>query len=207
MSRGPGSEASPRPWWKHRRVLGVMIGTLAVGAFLLWGPIGLGNGPLNAGIGPTTGGADLSGGPLGFIIPIQYSGHASGVIDGIDLIGGTRYASPHVLAPEVLTSGQCGGGAPTRPSGRGFVIPGCGGAYSGPLIGHEFGPASPHFFGFTAAARVAAPRPGTCWVMTKVVVHYHVGIRHYSASDPYRLAVCASIAQVRSAMDAAEAAG
>jgi hypothetical protein len=32
--------------------------------------------------------------------------------------------------------------------------------------------------------------------MTKVVVHYHVGIRHYSATDPYRLAACANSDQV-----------
>jgi hypothetical protein len=44
--------------------------------------------------------------------------------------------------------------------------------------------------------------------MTKIVVHYHVGIRHYSASDPnYQLVVCANSGQVKSAMDAASSAG
>jgi hypothetical protein len=43
--------------------------------------------------------------------------------------------------------------------------------------------------------------------MTKIVVHYHVGIRHYSASDPYQLAVCADKSLVDAAMTAAEAAG
>ena len=57
-----------------------------------------------------------------------------------------------------------------------------------------------------AAAEVAAPRPGTCWVMTKIVVHYHVGIRHYSATDPYQLAVCSDSAQVKAAMNAASSA-
>jgi len=51
------------------------------------------------------------------------------------------------------------------------------------------------FFGWPAAAEVAAPRPGGCWVMTKVVVHYHVGIRHYAATDSYPLAVCRSHAK------------
>jgi hypothetical protein len=38
-------------------------------------------------------------------------------------------------------------------------------------------------------------------------VHYHVGIRHYSATDPYQLAVCANSHLVDAAMDAAEAKG
>jgi hypothetical protein len=42
--------------------------------------------------------------------------------------------------------------------------------------------------------------------MTKIVVRYHVGIRHYSASDPYQLVVCSDAAQVNSAMEAAQAA-
>jgi hypothetical protein len=61
--------------------------------------------------------------------------------------------------------------------------------------------------GFPAAAEAAAPAPGTCWVVTRIVVHYHVGIRHYSASDPYQLAVCANADQVKAAMNDAEAAG
>ena len=42
--------------------------------------------------------------------------------------------------------------------------------------------------------------------MTKVVVHYHVGIRHYSATGPYQLAVCSDSAQVSAAMNAASSA-
>jgi hypothetical protein len=86
-------------------VITVVGAMLAVGAFLLWGPIGLGNGPLNAGAGGITGGTDPGGGPLGFIIPIRNSGRAPTVIDGVELIGGTRYADPHLLALDVLTSG------------------------------------------------------------------------------------------------------
>ena len=42
--------------------------------------------------------------------------------------------------------------------------------------------------------------------MTKIVVHYHVGIRHYSASDPYQLVVCADHTLVDAATAAAETA-
>jgi hypothetical protein len=129
------------------------------------------------------------------------------VVDGLDIIGGTSYASPHVLGLEVLTRGRCGGAGPARQTIRGFVLAGCGGTYAGPLVGHAFDPAHTDSFGYPAAAEVAAPRPGTCWIMTKIVLHYHVGIRHYSASDPYRLAVCSSPGLVQAAMNAAEAAG
>jgi hypothetical protein len=42
--------------------------------------------------------------------------------------------------------------------------------------------------------------------LTEVIVHYHVGIRHYSASDPDQLAVCTKSSEVNHAMNAAEAA-
>ena len=116
-------------------------------------------------------------------------------------------ADPHLLALAVLTSGICGGAWPARQGARGFVLSGCGGADRGPLIGHAIGPTRhPRYFEFPAAAEVAAPDPGTCWVMTKIVVHYHVGIRHYSTSDPYQLVICSDASQVNSAMSAAEAA-
>jgi hypothetical protein len=43
--------------------------------------------------------------------------------------------------------------------------------------------------------------------MTSIVVHYHVGIRRYSATDPYHLAVCIHEAQVNAAMAAAGSGG
>ena len=142
--------------------------------------------------------------PAGFIIPIHNSGSAAAIIDGIEIIGGTRYDDPHVRALRVLTSAACGAAWPARQTARGFVLSGCGGTDSGPLIGHAIGPTNPRSFGFPAAAEIAAPRPGTCWVMTKIVVHYHVGIRNYRSSDPYPLAVCTGSALVNAAMAAAE---
>jgi len=43
--------------------------------------------------------------------------------------------------------------------------------------------------------------------MTEIVLHYYVGIRHYSATDPYELAVCSDHRLVDAAMNASEAAG
>jgi len=200
-----GASVSPETGWRRRRpvVVTIVAAVLAVGAFLFWGPVGLGNGPVNAGKGVTDAGPDLAGGPMGFVIPIRNTGDAPAVIDGVTLISGTGYAAPHVLGLRVLTSQQCGGAWPTHQTARGWAMPGVCGTDDGPLIGravsHDPG-------GLAAAAEAAAPRPGRCWVATKIVVHYHVGIRHYSASDPYRIAVCSNAALVNAAMDAMEAA-
>jgi len=201
------NDTSVRAWYGRRRrvIILAAAGLLATGAFLLWGPIGLGNGPLSTGLGYGSG-AVHPGGPVGFVIPIYNSGDSSAVVDGLDLISGTSYPSPHVLGLEVLTAGACLGTWPARQAARGFVLAGCGGADAGSLIGHAVGPTHPVSLGFPAAAEIAAPRPGTCWVMTKVVVHYHVGIRHYSATGPSGLAVCADSAQLNAAMKAAESA-
>jgi hypothetical protein len=184
------------------------VGMLLVGAFLQWGPIGLGNGPVTAAPFETGGGTDPTSVPVGFIISVRNSGQAPAMIEGIEIIGGTAYPAPRLLSLAVVTSGQCGGIWPTRQTARGFVLAGCGGKYSGPLIGRPIGPTRPHsYYGLPVAAEVAAPHPGTCWVVTKVVVHYHVGIRQYSATSPYELAVCTHEAAVGAAMTAAETSG
>jgi hypothetical protein len=118
-----------------------------------------------AGVGATQGWADVARQPVGFIIPIHNSGSAPAVIDAVEVIAGTRYDTPHVIALRILTRSDCGGAWPARQTSRGFELSGCGGPDSGPLIGHA-----------VAAAVVAAPRRAACWVMTKIVVHYHVGI-------------------------------
>jgi len=199
-----GEPVRARHGHKRRAVLLVALGLIAIGSFVIWGPVGIGSGPLSAAIGGMDAGVHSGRGPVGFIIPIRNAGNSPAVVDGIDLSGGTSYPAPQVLKLEVVTSGGCGGIWPARQTGRGFMPAGCGGTTAGALIGHAFGrtPA----FGLPVAIEVAAPRRGTCWVMTKIVVHYHVGIRHFSASDPrYQLIVCASSAQLQSAEDAAAA--
>jgi hypothetical protein len=200
-------DTSVRAWYRRKVRVAILAaaGLLAAGAFLLWGPIGLGNGPLSTGLGYGEGSVH-AGGPIGLVIPILNSGGSPAVVDGLDLIGGTSYPGPHVLGMEVLTSGACIDTWPVRQVAGGFVLVGCGGTDAGPLVGHAVGPTPPVSPGFPAAVEIAAPRPGTCWVMTKVVVHYHVGIRHYSATGSSHIAVCADSAQVNAATKAAESA-
>ena len=204
-----GAVGSRRRRWKpSRRVVAGIIGAaLVVGAFLAWGPIGLGNGPLSAAVYATVGGTDAALRPVGFVIAIRNSGSAPAVIDAVDVIAGTRYAGPHVVALRILTRSDCGGAWPARRTPRGFQLTGCGGPTTGPLIGHAVAATRPESMAFPGAAIAGGPEPGGCWVMTEIVLHYHVGIRHYSATDPYELAVCSNHRLVDAAMNASEAAG
>ena len=205
------TDVSPRGRWNRRRRVAVaaVLAFLAVGAFLLWGPVGLGNGPVSVHRSGAMGWVDSSGSPVLATLPIYYSGHPEAVIDGVQLIGGTRYPVPHVLTLEVLaTSRACTGLGPARRTSHGFAEARCPGTAAGPLIGRSFGPGRVLSVDFTAAAEIQAPPPGQCWVTTKIVVHYHIGIKHFSASGQLDQAVCTTrdpkFAEI--AMDAAVAA-
>jgi hypothetical protein len=193
--------------WRRRTLVSAAAALLVIAAFLVWGPIGLGSGPLGLQMGALQGSTDPDLGPVGFTIPLYNSSHSQAVIDELSLVGGTRYAGPRVLDLAVLSTALCGGAWPAHPSGDGFRM-GCGGPYHGPLIGRAIGFTftRPVPAGFPAAAEVAGPPPGGCWVMTKVIIHYHVGIRHYSATDPYELTVCAKDASAQTANAATKAA-
>jgi hypothetical protein len=205
------TDVSLRGRWNRMRglIIPAVVALLAVGAFLLWGPLGLGNGPLSASVRGAVAWTDSAGSPALVPLPIYYSGHRDAVIDGVVLIGGTRFLVPHVLALEVLaTSGGCAGPGPARRTSRGFAEAGCPGTALGPLIGRSFGSGHVLSVDRTAAAEIPAPPPGACWVTTKIVVHYHIGIRHFSASGPFEEAVCTTrdANVTETAMDAAVAA-
>jgi hypothetical protein len=189
----------------RRVIISVIAVLLAIGAFLMWGPIGLGNGPLYSGHGYlTTGWPDSSQGPVAITFPLVNSGRDRPVIDAVEFLSPTRYAAPRVLGLEVETWAlPCTSVGPARPAGHAFVSDGCGRSDRGPLIGRSIGALSQ---GLLGAAEIAAPRPGWCWTITRIVVHYHVGIRHYAATDPYALAVCGKDAagHVDAAMNAAD---
>jgi hypothetical protein len=193
---------------RRRVIISVIAALLAIGAFLMWGPIGLRNGPLYSGHGYlTTGWPDSSQGPVAITFPLVNSGRDRPVIDAVEFLSATRYAAPRVLDLEVETWAlPCTSVGPAHPDRHGFVSDGCGSSFHGPLIGRSIGALSQ---GFLGAAEIAAPRPGSCWTISKIVVRYHVGIRHYAATDPYALAVCGkdAAAQVDAAMNAADGSG
>lgn len=198
-------------WERRRRVIIPVIAALIavgvlIGAFLMFGQIGLGNGPLSVlNGGGVTFMSGAGPGPVAITVLVGNSNRDRPVIDAVELIGGTGYAAPRVLGLNVeIEQPQCASVGQALLDGHGFVSDGCGNHDRGPLIGRSIGA---HSQGFLGAAEIAAPRPGTCWVMTKVVIRYHVGYRHYAATDPYRLTVCAKgtpSAQFNAAVNAAD---
>lgn len=180
---------------RKRIIVPVVIALLAIGAFLQWGPVGLGNGPLVMGNG---GGSSTMAQPrpARFADLIPYAGVGSGpvTVDGITLVNHTSYPTPRLVATELVladmtqcTFGQAGKAA------RGFGVAGCGGSrYVSPLLGRPLArqPAT-GVMSYAAGLEMSPPKPGGCWVLTDVVVRYHVGIRHFSADERLDTVVCA----------------
>jgi hypothetical protein len=209
VTNAPGGDPPRTRWQRWRRViLPAAAALLAFGAFLMWGPIGLGNGPLAVQMGSSNGWTDAGQMPAAFILPIYNSGGRPAVIDSVDLVGSTRYPIPRLLHLEVVSVTDCAGAWPARTDGHGFTLVDCADARDqGPLIGRTIRPNTPpDSRGFLAAAITTAPPPGACWVIGKIILRYHVGIRHYVVADPYELAVCGrgAEAQVTPAMTTAE---
>jgi hypothetical protein len=80
---------------------------------------------------------------------------------------------------------------------------GCGGRPLRQLYGRAIGNENNSAV-VMAAFEIRPPRPGSCWLMTRIVTRYHVGIRHYVATDPYVVAACAgSVAKAEQVADTA----
>ncbi|MGO8956628.1 MAG: hypothetical protein ACLQFR_04555 [Streptosporangiaceae bacterium] len=179
---------------RQRIIIPVVIAVLAIGAFLQWGPIGIGNGPLLVGEGGGTSTvSEPNPAPIADMIPIAYSGSCPITIDGITLVNRTSYPSPYLVAVELLLADltQCTFG-PAHAAAHGFVVSTCGKAkYVGPLLGQAVGQSRNASFDYAAGLEMSAPKSGGCWVLSYVVIHYHIGIRHYSAAESDRMVVCA----------------
>jgi hypothetical protein len=91
-------------WNRHRRVVIPVIAVLlVVGAFLEWGPIGLGNGPLRIGADDGEFGAISSRIPVALVSPIGNTSSSALVIDGVQLLGNGSCPAPHVLTTEAMS--------------------------------------------------------------------------------------------------------
>ena len=74
---------------RKRIIIPVVIALLTIGAFLQWGPVGLGNGPLLMGDGGDGGSTMSQPRPVPFADLILYSGSGGATIDGISLVNRT----------------------------------------------------------------------------------------------------------------------
>jgi len=206
-----GMNASPRSRWQRwrRAVIAAGVAVLAIVAILLWGPVGLGAGPLFVGELDAAGAPDPGSEALGMLIPVRNSSHDPAVIDSIRLVGRSSFPGPSVIRREAWSVANCLGAWPVPAGARSFVAADCHGESVGPLVGHAFGFTKPVSPGYGAAFEVSPAKAGSCWVLTDVVVHYHVGAKHYSTTDPDDVAACAGknpSGQISAAMKAAQSA-
>ena len=194
MRRMPG-----RSW---RTLLAAAALAAAVGAFLAWGPIGLGNGPLSVGGGADYG-PDPNLAPLAVLDPVD-AGGTGAVIDSVALVGGS-YPVPRLTAIRAAPNTACAGALPIH--GDESLLGSCfkpGNLHA--LLGRPIpkqsaliGLPAPGLEepGITMILEVTPPGPRGCWEITALVVHYHVGIRHYTQTAPKEVLVCRTEAKVK----------
>jgi len=184
-----------------RALAGVVVILLGIGAFLTRGPIGLGNGPLSFGTFSIAGTHDPGGAPIGLVVPVINHGKSPALITGITLVGGGGgYPPPRLITSFGADDRDCAGRVRlTLPSAAGG--PGCA---TGHLALRRMAiPPSRKVLDQVSGRRVAvaslgviaeaaAPAAGRCWTVKTIAVHYHVGIRHYTATTPEAGAACGS---------------
>jgi hypothetical protein len=173
-----------------------VLAGLVTAAFLIWGPIGIGSGPLI--VDAPSGGQLL--GPQnqewGMMVPVQ-AGHSGAVIDHVAVLGGAGYVGPHVLSVlEVADKpGQCGGTFPWR--GSLSILSTCAAGGLHRLIGVPLPGDNP---GADMVIKIGPPTsPSGCWTAMAIVVSYHVGIRHYTVTTPGNFDACRTPAEEHNA--------
>ena len=188
-------DAVYRPSWRDvgRRnlhiVLAIVAGLVGTAAFLLWGPIGIGNGPLQASAGGAESGGVGGKAPLAIFVPLFNAGRAAVTVDSIAAAGGGSYQAPVVVATEAMTPDypDCPDLAAVRFGSAGFAVAGgCSGRPAGQLAGRSVMPGTYPM----AVLAVRAQPPGQCWLLADVIVGYHVNDRYYTGTYPHVIADC-----------------
>jgi len=177
---------------RPRSLAAAGVALAAVGAFLAWGPIGLGNGPLWL---PTASGGFYSWTeqrtePVAYVLPIGNHGHGAAIIDGIAVTSRQGYPPP--VLRQALTGHMTGYSCEAlgSVSGHGSALAGC----VQPSLRAAAGAAIPAGT-YSTSGRIrmhqpalvlelTGPRPGQCWDITSIVIHYHIGIRHWAGTFP-----------------------
>jgi len=189
-----------RPAWRNRARLLIIVAALtfaAVGAFIAWGPIGVGPGPIGDTVMAVTEGSGVPRTqPAMFMTPVD-AGRSGAVIDSIEVLSDGTYPAPRVISIEGDRQQNCGGAWPLKGKQNFYRVCAAGGLV--PLLGRPLparsrvrvrGLGHVAFPGIGAAIKAAPPGPAGCWMVTSVVIHYHVGIRHYTATHIMSLTAC-----------------
>lgn len=167
---------------RRRQLTTGVAAVVLIGAFLVFGPIGLGNGPL--GVPSMDGRFGLSTSkPTAFVATLVNTGGSAAVIDGVTVASAAGYSPVRVMSVRVARNSRFGcvytvmsnfTGC-TRPplvAAAGFAV----GPHANTVAGNRGGPA--------LVIEIAGPAPGACDALTAIVLRYHVGIRHYTATMP-----------------------
>jgi hypothetical protein len=192
---------------RRRRIIVSVAGTLlAIGAFLAWGPFGIGSGPVLSGSGALTLKAPVPRHAPAMLNIELDAGASNAIVDGIELHSDGRFPPPRSMRIFANPDAVCAQvWAPLLgPHGFYAVCTSNGRGKLGPLIGHSIprlsrvnvpglGPVT--YPGEDASIEVGPPGAAGCWMVTSVAIHYHVGIRHYTAAVAVEIAGCWSNAQ------------
>jgi hypothetical protein len=183
---------------RRRRIIIAVIAVLAgIGAVLAWGPIGLGNGPLSVpAVSGQFGSVDATSQPTVYVASLVNAGRSAAVVDGVTVISARAYPAVHVMSVRVARASSFGcidnGPAsnlatcvrPPLVAAAGFAV----GPHANTVPGSRGGPA--------LVIDMAGPLARQCVVVTAIVLRYHVGIRHYTATVPQGVAwACGKQAQ------------
>jgi hypothetical protein len=192
------TDTSLRASWKRTRrfIVPVIAVLAAAAAFAIWGPIGIGPGPIGNTAGSSTGGLVSRTQPAIFVEPID-AGNSGAVIDSIAVVSDGSFPAPHVISIRGDGDQICGGAWPL--TGTQNFYTSCTAGALVPLTGKPVpassrlqnpGTAAPDYPGIGAAIETAPPGRAGCWTVTAVVIHYHVGIRHYTATRVDDMTMC-----------------
>jgi hypothetical protein len=155
---------------------------MLIGAFLVFGPIGLGNGPL--GVPSMYGRFGLSTSkPTAFVATLVNTGGSTAVIDGVTVASAGGYSPVRVMSVRVARNSSfgcvytvmsefAGCARPPLATATGFAV----GPHVNVVPGRRGGPA--------LVIEIAGPPPAGCVALKGIVLRYHVGIRHYTAKMP-----------------------
>src|SRR5262249_5391358 len=109
---GAMADTSRRARWQRARraIIPLAAALIAVSAFLAWGPVGVGPGPIGnavSGMGASDLGSRTQ--PTMFLAPID-AGRSSAVIDSIVVLSDGSYPAPHVISIKGDREQACSGG-------------------------------------------------------------------------------------------------
>jgi hypothetical protein len=166
---------------------GVAVLVLAACGFLVYGPVGLGHGPLSVAFVDSDGTIPRLH-PVVVLIPIATDRSNAAVIDAVGIDGGDGYPPPRMLSVLGDRTESCSGiWYPVRGGSSNSFARHCAPGGTVPLVGR----AVPVSTAIEVAVEVGAPGLGKCWSVGRVSVRYHVGHRHYTAVSGESISGCA----------------